>query len=410
VRVPFRLAAPALVALLAPAQDSRPALPHGHIVVQDGLRIVHLYGNCRQRGDAHGRLLGLDIARLVRAEWEVRFARAERLLEGLRARIDRAIDLPPGLAGELEAMLAAMQATGVDLRLPSFERDLDLADLKVVAALDVFARIGCSGFTLGGDAVLGGGVLTARNFDWPLSGPHLVQDVIVLVQHPDDGAAFACVTWPGYLGAVTAVSERGLATFLHVGNGRLEPAPRPRSWPTALAAREILRAAHAQDAVAVAQRLLERSSPPASYVARVVLPVADAPHPEIAFEIDGQKALAHAGGALCVVTNHFQGRRDAREPAFDSRQRHAQLCESIARLCADGDQKVSTDEAWQALRKVQRGGGAAFGTLHSLVFRHQPWFCELRVGELGPEGRLRAAPSATRRFVLARETLFPAPR
>jgi hypothetical protein len=55
---------------------------------------------------------------------------------------------------------------------------------------------------------------------------------------------------------------------------------------------------------------------------------------------------------------------------------------------------------------VQRGGGHAFGTLHSLVFRQEPWCFELRIAELGPVG-LVAAPVSSRRWSVPREVLFP---
>jgi hypothetical protein len=59
------------------------------------------------------------------------------------------------------------------------------------------------------------------------------------------------------------------------------------------------------------------------------------------------------------------------------------------------------------LAAVQRGGKRAFGTLHSLVFRPEPWCFELRIAEDKPEG-LIGAPGSTRRYAIPRAVLFPA--
>ena len=69
------------------------------------------------------------------------------------------------------------------------------------------------------------------------------------------------------------------------------------------------------------------------------------------------------------------------------------------------DEQVDIDEAWRVLRSVERGGGRFFGTLHSLVFRHDPWCFELRVAELA-DGGVVAAPSSGRRYQLTRAQVF----
>jgi hypothetical protein len=56
---------------------------------------------------------------------------------------------------------------------------------------------------------------------------------------------------------------------------------------------------------------------------------------------------------------------------------------------------------------VQRGGKRGFGTLHSLVFRSDPWCFELRLADSKPDG-LVAAPASARRHALERSDVFPA--
>ena len=123
--------------------------------------------------------------------------------------------------------------------MPALGRDFDQVDLLVANALDVFGLMGCSSFTVWGDQAVGGGVLTARNFDWPLTGEHMLDHTLLIVQEHDDGRSVASVAWPGYIGTVTGVSADGVAAFLHVGSARFAM-PQPSSWPAAVAARKVL--------------------------------------------------------------------------------------------------------------------------------------------------------------------------
>lgn len=397
------------------AGSPRAAQPveHGRIEHHGGLRVVHLWGTPGQRGRAHGELLGGDVARLLRAEFAARFGRRPELLAMARQMLPRLIDWPPAVRSEIEALYAAVVAGGADRRLEAPDRDFDLDDLLIANALDVFGLMGCSGFTVWGDQVAGGGVLTARNFDWPFTGPHMVDDLVVLVQHAPDGRAVASVTWPGYVAVVTGVNREGVAAFLHVGSAEVTFTPEPGSWPTAIALREVL-GTPGTDAGTVFATALDRlgwTSPPAGYLVRIVLPAAPAGGSPLGlFESDSKKVVRAELAGPCVVTNHFQGRTDGRPASKDSLDRLARVRSGIAQCLEADDRRVSVGEAWEVLGAVQRGGHHGFGTLHSLVFRREPWCFELRIGELGERQGLVAAPASSRRFALDREVLFPAGR
>ncbi|MCA8976370.1 MAG: hypothetical protein KDC98_16745, partial [Planctomycetes bacterium] len=299
----------------------------------------------------------------------------------------------------------------VDLTMPALGRRFDLKDLLVANALDVFGLMGCSGFTVWGDRVVGGGVLTGRNFDRPFTGEHLLSGTILLVQHRPDGATSASVTWPGYIATVTGVSSEGAAAFLHVGSAKITLTPEPESWPAGVAARCILEQLTAKRTAAenirTARSLLSNTSPPAGYLTRVVLPrVADGEVPVVVFETDSRRSEpAEVTGSFSVVTNHFHSRKDGREASPDSLGRERKLCAGIESCLGEGDDRVSVAEAWQILTGVERGGGRRFGTLHSLVFRHEPWCFELRIATV-EKGRVVAATSSPRRHVLTREQVF----
>ncbi len=376
-------------------------VPHGRLEDLGGLRLLRLWGTSSQRGTAHAQLLGQDIVDTLRAELNFNFGSHPAMLTTLRLALPVLVRLPASVQDELTAMMAALRTADLDLQMPGFERELDLFDLRLVTALDVIATMGCSGFTLWGDKVQGGGVLTARNFDWTNSGPHMLNQALLLVQHPEHGHATACVSWPGYLGAITAINQQGLAVFLHMANGG-QGRQKNGALPTAVAARLLLEEAEPGSTFQQAKALLEQTSPPKGYLTRVVLPQvpADQSAPVRVFEASTQKVEERVEHEHCVVTNHFrsQAMLNGAEPATGSR--YQQLAEHLANA------PLGPQEAWQALRQVQAGGNA-FATLHSLVFRAEPWVFELAIGQFEEDGEVLPAPQSPRRYVLAREQVFP---
>ena len=380
---------------------------HGAVEYPGGLRLLRLWGGAAQRGFAHGKLLADDIAAIMRQEFAARFASAQPVLEQARAALPRLIEYPDDYVTELDALWQGVLAGGPDLHMPALGRDFDRVDLLVANALDVFGLMGCSGFTVWGDQAVGGGVLTARNFDWPLTGEHMLDHTLLIVQEHDDGRSVASVAWPGYIGTVTGVSADGVAAFLHVGSARFTM-PQPSSWPAAVAARKVLESDGAgDDRLAQAQRHIEYTSPPVGFLTHVVLPrVPESGPPAALFEADARRSvLGAAPPGPFVVTNHFRSRQDGAGASGDSLGREQTLQRGVMGCVTVDDQQVDIDEAWRVLRSVERGGGRFFGTLHSLVFRHDPWCFEVRVAELA-DGGVVAAPSSGRRYQLTRAQVF----
>ncbi len=381
---------------------------NGRVENHGGLRVVHLWGTPEQRGRAHAELLGDEIAKLIRREFDYRFGRAPLLLALVRGMLPRVVRYPDAMRAELAAMFETMQASGADLSMPTFKRDMDLRDLLVMNALDIFGTMGCSGFTIWGERVAGGGVLTCRNFDWPVSGNYLVDNCFLLVQHPHQGQSFATLTWPGYAMAVTGVNAAGVCVFLHVGNGRRTLTPRKGSLPTATAARLILEGAKVANGFQLARKVLAQTSPPASYLTRVVLPTTPPgqPGPVRVFEADHRSVTERSEERLCVVTNHFVEAGDPDEVGRDSGGRFQKLTNCLREYLGADDQQVSLGETWQALGRVEKSG-RRFATLHSMVFRRQPWVFEVALGDVGAGSQIRGAPGGSRRYRLQREGVFP---
>ena len=107
-----------------------------------------------------------------------------------------------------------------------------------------------------------------------------------------------------------------------------------------------------------------------------------------------------------VVTNHFQGRPEGRPAGRDSTGRMRDIRQSLEHCLANEDKKVSADEVWQALDQVAKSDRINT-TVHSLVFRAQPWLFELRIGEVRPDNKIVPSTRSDRRYQLTREQIFP---
>ena len=382
---------------------------NGRLERPDGLRLLRLWGTPEERGFAHGLLLADDIVSSLRSEFASQFAKAPQLLQQARAALPRLIEYPEDFVRELDALWRGVLEAGPDRHMPAFGRAFDKVDLLVANAMDVFGLMGCSSFTVWGEQAVGGGVLTARNFDWHITGDHIIEQTLLIVQEHDDGRSTASLGWPGYIGTVSGVSADGVAAYLHVGSAR-QAMPEPSSWPAATAARKILESRGRGDArIRDAREHVEYTSPPAGFLTHVALPaVPESGVPAALFEADSRKSvLGDARPGPCVVTNHFLTRKDGRDAAADSRRRERMLRRGIAGCFELGDQKVDSAEAWDMLREVAVSSRSRFGTLHSLVFRHAPWCFEVGICE--KEGRqVVGAPSRSLRYRLTREQVFGA--
>ena len=383
---------------------------HGRVEQHGDLVLVRTWGTPEQRGRAHGLLMANEVAAAIVQEFSARYGNSPKILDYARRSLPRMIEFPEFVQQEIDGLWQGLVDSKVELKVDGLGRAFDRTDLMIVNALDVFGLLGCSGFTVWGEQVLGGGVLTARNFDWPLTGPHLLQHTVLVVQHDENGRASASVGWPGYVGTVTGVSSDGVATFLHTGSAEISIVPQPQSWPSAAALRSILRSGtHGGDAAKVfafARQELENTSPPIGYLTHVVLPFVPANGAPLGvFETDVKTCVqGEVGAGPFVLTNHFRTRKDGRDAGSDSENRERQLGAGLGKCLATGDKVTSVAEAWDALHLVDRGG-RSFGTLHSLVFRHEPWCFELRIAEPGEKG-LVAAPVSTRRYALSRQQVF----
>ena len=118
-------------------------------------------------------------------------------------------------------------------------------------AMQEYMLVGCSAFAVWQEGSADSGLLVGRNFDFYV-GDEFAQNKMVLFVEPDDGYSFASVTWPGMMGVVSGMNEKGLTVTMNAAKG---PIPLRSAMPVSLLARHILQyAANIEEACCLARK------------------------------------------------------------------------------------------------------------------------------------------------------------
>ena len=247
-------------------------------------RIIELRGDGAAIGDAHGRALGAEIRLLNERYLGKALTPAQRTLASNAAMLFEPFLQPSHLA-EIKALSAA---SGVD------ERDAMLVN----SFLDLTPSIGCSTIALPAGASQDHVARFARNLDFPAFS---IADKysVVLIYHPAGHYAFATIGWPGMIGALSGINERGLA----LANMEVPRSPAlPHAMPYTLLYRTILeRCANVDEAL----KLL-KSTPRQSANNLMLM---DAAGNRAVAEITPEQVIVRHGekDAALISTNHQRG-------------------------------------------------------------------------------------------------------
>jgi len=343
----------ATVVALSQASLAAPAAAtptKGELVEVKGLRVLRLRGTPRQRGYAHGYLLAREVMQLFNRYGGMIARDRERYETVIRKEIRERFDFPEEVREEVVGMLAGLGARLSGEGLSTFlGRPIDETDLLAMQAFPDWYPIACSSFVAWG-ALSPGGPVAGRNLDFFVH-PVLLDNHIAIVNARSgagDSArrAWATITWPGLVGALTGMNEDGTVVFLHDANARLADAHRG-CLPRMLAARRILEMAGANAPAADAMALLKDT--PTRWGGLIFVAGARAGEARGAagcLERDGRGTslrLASAdplarGVDAFACTNHFRVRADPRPS-----ERYATFAE---RLSTARDEGAVVDEAF----------------------------------------------------------------
>ena len=164
-------------------------------------------------------------------------------------------------------------------------------------AMQDFMMVGCTSFAAWDGMTADGGLLVGRNFDFYM-GDDFSRNKLVSFFCPDDGYRFASVSWPGMIGVLSGMNEKGLTVTINAARSDI---PTSSATPISILAREILQ--YASD-IGQAYRIASRHR---TFVSESILIGSAADHMAAVIEISPDKmSLFAPEGDKVICTNHFQ--------------------------------------------------------------------------------------------------------
>ena len=164
-------------------------------------------------------------------------------------------------------------------------------------AMQDYMLVGCSSFAAWDTCSATGDLMVGRNFDFYI-GDDFARNRIVMFCSPTNGYRFASVSWPGMIGVMSGMNEKGLTVTINAAKSAI---PTSSATPISILTREILQYASTIDeAYAIARRRK-------TFVSESILIGSAADSCAAVIEKSPDKiALRTADSAFIISTNHYQ--------------------------------------------------------------------------------------------------------
>ena len=323
-----------------PTQSS--VLSPQSFLVRDGFLHIQVAGTPYEMGLQHGELLRDQIRSLLDAvHHHVLYGQPGVIGWGLRrgARtVTRLMEpyIPRRYRLEMAGVARAADVDYRDVLLVNCFDDV-LANLRFLAA--AFGQLGCSAFAANASPDADAELVAGRNLDYFVTSAagddvwaatnYMKQHVVVVDHAPSDGARFASVAWPGFVGVATGMNERGLvASALVVATLRNRPLATPATF---LYRRIIEETSRIQEGITVLRRAHR------SQGHNVLLASAEDRSATVVEFTPWRLAVRRPEDGWVTATNHFvdplMARRYGQYEVVSSTDRLARLGD----LCARGD-------------------------------------------------------------------------
>lgn len=164
-------------------------------------------------------------------------------------------------------------------------------------AMQDLMLVGCSSAAVYNSFSSDGSLWIARNFDFYVSDAFAENKIIAFVE-PDQGYNYVSVTWPGMLGVVSGMNEKGLTVTINAGKSSI---PLKAKQPVSLVVKEILQYA---SNISEAQKIAFDKE---VFVSEALLVGSAVDNKAVVIELSPKKqGVYESGRDFLVCTNHFQ--------------------------------------------------------------------------------------------------------
>ncbi len=375
------------------ADPAPPANLDGTLTVRDGIPVLRLWGEPRERGFAHGWLLARAIVSGADKSLSMFLRGREALYASMMLPLAKnAFRFSDDEMAEIEGILAGIEARlpdEADRTIDALGRPPELADLLLMNVFgDVYA-LGCSSVAVWGERTADGTPLVARNFDFP------ALDIVVAHQHvrivaPREGAkGYVGISYPGGIGMLTALNEDGVFAAIHdvhVMPSIMDIAQ--KNVPRLVALRRLMEQLSAGGAVEKAMALCRGWNTLYGNNLMVATPEAGQGAPAGVLEYDTREKKDHGvdvreaqdGQPFVICTNHFRLRGEGTCWRYDD------LAKSEGK---DDETKVTVDTLFSWMGRVsfpepdEKIVPGRLGTLHQVVAETGAKRLHVRVARVG---------------------------
>lgn len=193
-----------------------------------------------------------------------------------------------------------------------------------------YMLVGCSSFAVWGEDSESNELIVGRNFDF-FMGERFTKNKIVQFMEPNKGYKFVSISWPGMMGVLSGMNEKGLTVTINAASGAL---PTSSAMPISLLTRDILQyASNISEAYELAKSYQ-------TFVSESILVASSQDGFAVIIEKTPEKiALYESGETRVVCTNHFQSSlfeddeyNKANIASSDSPYRHTRLNQLLDQL------------------------------------------------------------------------------
>lgn len=208
-----------------------------------GLWEAKLYGNSIDRGAAYGimskELLKYQedvfveqIHEIIPSEWWIEFL--HKIIIVFNRNMARHIPLE--YREEIYAMSLSCTEEYNSYGTPYLRQLNYHAAHDIGHAMQQYMLVGCSSFATWSEESADEELLIGRNFDFYV-GDNFARNKVILFVEPTEGHKFMSVSWPGMMGVLSGMNEKGLTVTINAAKGTI---PVSSAMPISLLARQIL--------------------------------------------------------------------------------------------------------------------------------------------------------------------------
>jgi len=205
---------------------------NGQLSQVEGKNILHVWGTHSERGYALGHLMGDNLMSVFSNYFfpAVSGSSAYYYNNQLQAYMQNFV-IPERYISEAQGIINGMQDAGISTYHNGLARNLSVNDILFVNGIVDIAggarsglELGCSSLSSWGqstqsDPNLQGDLSITRMLDWNRN-QSLIENPVLVVHHPSEPneRKWMSFTYPGLIGALSAITEDNAAAFLNMGN------------------------------------------------------------------------------------------------------------------------------------------------------------------------------------------------